>query len=127
MIFDTDIVVWAIRGRAWAQQLLVSADSPTISLATWMELVEGARDKRELANLRRMVGDLEMRILPISESIGMLAADFLEKHALNNGLEAMDALIAATAISYERVLATGNIKHFKVIPGLRIKQCTDEA
>lgn len=125
MIFDTDIVIWAIRGRAWAQQLLVSADSRAISLATWMELVEGARDKRELANLREMIADLEMRILPLSESIGALAADYLEKYALSNGLEAMDALIAATAAKHNSVLATGNAKHFKTIQGLRIEKHTD--
>jgi hypothetical protein len=30
-----------------------------------MELVEGAHDKRELANLRKMLADLEMRGLPL--------------------------------------------------------------
>lgn len=125
MIFDTDIVIWAIRGRSWAQQLLVSAESRAISLATWMELVEGARDKRELANLRKMIADLEMRILPLSESIGALASDYLEEHALNSGLEAMDALIAATAVKHDSVLATGNAKHFKMIKNLRIEKHTD--
>lgn len=125
MIFDTDIVIWAIRGRVWAQQLLVSAENRAISLATWMELVEGARDKRELANLRRMIADLELQILPFSGPIGALASDYLEKHALGNGLEAMDALIAATAVKHGKALATGNNKHFKVIPGLRIEKHTD--
>ena len=125
MIFDTDIVIWALRGRSWAQQLLVSADRPEISLATWMELVQGARDRRELANLRRMTADLEMRILPITESISALAAEYLENNALNNGLDAMDAFIAATAVYGECVLATGNGRHFKVIPGLRLEQHTD--
>ncbi len=125
MIFDTDIVIWAIRGWAWAQRLLVSAESRVISLATWMELVEGARDKRELANLRKMVVDLEMRILPLSESIGALASGYLEKHALKNGLEITDALIAATAVRHDDVLATGNVKHFKAIQGLRIEEYTD--
>lgn len=72
--------------------MLVSASSPAISLATWMELTEGARAKRELANLRKMLADLEMEVLPLSESIGALATDYLEKHAPSNGLEAMDAL-----------------------------------
>ncbi|MDR1744732.1 MAG: type II toxin-antitoxin system VapC family toxin [Planctomycetota bacterium] len=125
MIFDTDIVIWAIRGRVWAQRLLVAADSRAISLATWMELVEGARDKRELANLRKMIDDLEMRILPLSESIGALAADYLEKHALNDGLKTMDALIAATAVKHNSVLATGNAKHFKTLHGLRIEKHID--
>jgi predicted nucleic acid-binding protein len=125
MIFDTDIVIWAIRGRAWAKRLLVSADDRAISLATWMELVEGARDKRELANLRKMLVDLEMRVLPLSEAIGGLAAGYLENHALSDGLEAMDALIAATAIRHDSVLATGNTKHFKVIQGLRMESHID--
>lgn len=125
MIFDTDIVIWALRGRAWAQQLMVSADSRSISLATWMELVEGAHDKRELASLRKMVADLKMSILPLSEPIGKLAADYLEKHALNNGLDPMDALIAATAVRSGSVLATGNVKHFRVIHGLRIERHAD--
>ncbi len=122
MIFDTDIVIWAIRGRAWAQ---LSAESRAISPATWLELVEGVRDKRELASLRQMIVDLEMRILPFSESIGALAAAYLEQHALNDGLGAMDALIAATAVKYERPLATGNAKHFRVIRGLRIERHSD--
>lgn len=125
MIFDTDIVIWAIRGRVWAQQLLVSADSRAISVATWMELVEGVHDKRELANLRKMIIDLEMRILPLSESIGALASAYLEEHALSCGLEAMDALIAATAVKNGVVLATGNAKHFKMIKHLQIEKHTD--
>ncbi len=125
MIFDTDIIIWAIRGRDWAKRLLVSADNRAISLATWMELIEGARDKRELANLRKMLIDLEMRVLPFSEAIGALAAEYLENHALSDGLESMDALIAATATRHDGVLATGNAKHFKVLRGLRIEQYTD--
>lgn len=125
MIFDTDILIWAIRGRAWAQRLLISADSRAISLASWMEQVEGARDKRELANLRTMITDLEMRILPLSEPIGALAAEYLENYALSNGLEAMDALIAATAAKHNDTLATGNAKHFKTIPGLRTETHID--
>ncbi len=125
MIFDTDIIIWAIRGRAWARELLVSADSREISLATWMELVEGARDKRELAYLRKMLVDLEMRVLPLSEAVGALAVDYLETHSLSNGLDSMDALIAATAVKHNRVLATGNAKHFNALKGLRIKQYTD--
>ncbi len=125
MIFDTDIVIWAIRGRIWAQRLMVSDDARAISLATWMELVEGARDKRELANLRKMIDDLEMEIILFTEPIGALASDLLEKHAFNNGLDSMDAIIAATALKLNRVLATGNFRHFTIIQGLRLEKHTD--
>jgi hypothetical protein len=36
MMFDADIVIWAIRGRAWALGLPASAENPTISSARWM-------------------------------------------------------------------------------------------
>lgn len=127
MIFDTDIIIWALRGRTWAQRLLedTPAADRTISLATWMELLEGARDKRELAYLKKMLTDLRMRILPLSEPVGALAAGYLEEHALADGLESMDALIAATAVNHGDTLATGNIRHFKVIPGLRMERHDD--
>jgi len=125
MMFDTDIIIWALRGRAWAQQLLVSTDSREISTATWLELVEGARDKRELASLRTMLADLDMRVVPLSEAIGVRAADYLERHALSSGLDALDAIIAATAVECGSVLATGNARHFKTIADLRIEQHID--
>ena len=125
MMFDTDIVIWALRGRRWAQQLMVAAESREISTATWLELVEGARDKRELAHLRVMLNDLGLRIVPLSEAIGIRAMGYLEKHSLSDGLDALDAIIAATAVEHKRVLATGNAKHFKAIVDLRIEHHTD--
>ncbi|MCL2700613.1 MAG: type II toxin-antitoxin system VapC family toxin [Phycisphaerae bacterium] len=124
-MFDTDIIIWALCGRTWAQQLLVSADHREISTATWLELLEGARDKREHASLRTMLADLDMRVVPLSEAIGIRAAAYLERYALSNGLDAMDAVIAATAAEHGSVLVTGNAKHFKAITDLQIEQHTD--
>jgi hypothetical protein len=126
MIFDTDIVIWALRGRSWAQNLLVSADTRDISAATWLELLEGARNKRELASLRTMLADLDMRVVPLSEAIGIRAAEYLELHALSGGLDALDAIIAATTVERGSVLVTCNAKHFKAIVGLRIEQHIDK-
>ena len=125
MMFDTDIIIWALRGRIWAQHLLVSADSCEISTATWLELLEGARDKRELASLRTMLADLNMRGRAAFRGDRSPGADYLERHALSGGLDALDAIIAATAVERGSVLATGNAKHFKTISGLRIEQHTD--
>ena len=125
MMFDTDIVIWALRGRAWAQQLLISTDNCEISTATWLELLEGTRDKRELASLKTMLTDLNMQVIPLSESIGTRAANYLERYALSGGLDALDAIIAATAVERGNVLATCNAKHFKTIAGLQIELYTD--
>jgi hypothetical protein len=125
MMFDTDIIIWALRGREWAKRLLVSAGDREISTATWLELVDGVRDKRELASLRTMLTDLDMRVVPLSEAIGVRAVGYLERHGLSSGLDALDAIIAATAVECGSVLATGNARHFKAIPDLRIERHTD--
>ena len=45
----------------------------------------------------------------------------METHALRSGLQVADALIAATAREAGEILATGNIRHFRPIAGLRLK------
>jgi len=126
MMFDTDIVIWALRGKLWAQRLLVSADSREISTATWLELIEGVRNKRELAHLRTMLTELDMQVVSLSEAIGIRAADLLTRHVLSDGLDSLDAIIAATAMERGSVLATGNAKHYRAIAGLRVERHVDE-
>jgi predicted nucleic acid-binding protein len=50
-----------------------------------------------------------------------LAASLMEAHALRSGLQVADALIAATARETGETLATGNVRHFRPIAGLRLK------
>jgi len=56
----------------------------------------------------------------LSESIGQRAAALIERHALSDGLQLADALIAATAIEYGEKLATGNARHFRSIRNLEL-------
>lgn len=48
MIFDTDIVVWYLRGHVGAAKMLVAASRREISIVTMLELARGMRNKREL-------------------------------------------------------------------------------
>jgi predicted nucleic acid-binding protein len=50
-----------------------------------------------------------------------LALTLVEDHALKDGLQMADALIAATARETATILATGNIRHFRSVPTLRLK------
>jgi len=45
----------------------------------------------------------------------------VEEHALKDGLQVADALIAATAREHGLILATGNVRHFRSIPTLSLK------
>jgi predicted nucleic acid-binding protein len=118
MLFDTDVVIWCFRGVAKAALAIEKDPSPTISVITYMELVQGARDKKELKTISSFLKDLRIPILPLSENIGHRASIYMEEHALKNGMAMADSLIAATATELSLVLCTGNAKHFKVINDL---------
>ena len=115
MIFDTDVLIWFIRHNANATSLIASAQQREISQATWLELVQGVRNKGELAEARSLLVDLRIKTLPLTESVGQRAGMLMEEHALKDGLDAMDALIAATALVNNLPLATANYRHYKAL------------
>jgi len=49
------------------------------------------------------------------------ATELMETLSLSHGLQAADALIAATALDHQLILLTGNTKHFEPVSGLRIE------
>lgn len=118
MIFDTDVLIWASRGNQRAARLIDSSPERALAIISFMELVQGARSKLELRQIRQSLRSLGFRILPLSEAIGSTAASLIEQHSLAHGIEVADALIAATAIEFGLPLCTGNVKHFRPIQGL---------
>lgn len=83
------------------------------SLVTVLELVQGMRNKHELAGLKPTLARLNIAIIPLNEWIGQCAFELMERHSLKDGLELADALIAATALDAGQPFATANEKHFK--------------
>lgn len=121
MLFDTDILIWIERGNSKAAKLLDNDDERKISIYTFMELLQGARNKTEQKNIKSFIFDYQLEILPISENIGHRASIYISEYAINNGLRVGDAIIAATATEHNLVLSTSNRKHFKLIRDLEIK------
>lgn len=121
MIFDTDVLIWASRGDDQAEALVSAQTDRQASIVTMIELLEGAKSKAELLMIRRLFVDLEIELVPLSETIGYDAANLIEEHCLADGLRLEDALIAATARETAQVLATANVKHFRSIPRLELK------
>ena len=98
MLIDTDVVVWLFRGRESARSTIIDCPTVELSAVTYMELVQGVRDKRELSLLRQAISDNAWRIVPIGEAISHRATLYVENHASAHGLRLADALIAATAV-----------------------------
>jgi len=120
MIFDSDVLFWAMRGSVTAAKILDLADSLLISAATYMELLQGAKNKEDLKWIKAFLSDLKINIIPLSENIGHRACIYIEEYALKTGMKLPDALIAATAAETKMVLCTGNYKDFKEIKDLDV-------
>ena len=67
-LVDADVIIWNWRGQEDAALLL--ADSPfAVSAVTYMELVQGMRNRREFAKLRADLKLWQVRLLPVTELI----------------------------------------------------------
>jgi len=122
MLIDTDVLIWYLRGNEKAFKLIENLDNFSISVITYMELVQGMRNKKELNNLRQALHAWNARILYISEEISAKAMFAVEQHFLSYSLQLADALIGATAVVYGLSLLTGNDKHYKIMKEIQIKR-----
>ena len=122
MIIDTDVLIWYMRGNDNALHRIENSDNFLISVVTYMELVQGMRNKNELSSLRQALHAWNAKILYISEEISAKAMFTVEQYFLSHSIHLADALIGATAIDYGLPLLTGNDKHYKVIKGVKIKR-----
>jgi len=120
MIFDTDVIIWHFRGNEHAAQTIQAERQREISAVTLMELLQGARNKREQKLIGKFLSDLSFAILPLSENIGHRATIYVEEYCLKGGLQMADALIAATAVEHHKPLCTGNAKHYKVVSEVEV-------
>lgn len=87
-----------------------------------MELIVGARDKRDQKVIEKFIGLYSIKEL--SDSIGLEAHERLKQYGKSHGLTPSDALIAATAIVNGLALVSKNEKHFKPIKELRFARAT---
>jgi len=122
MVIDTDVLIWYMKGNEKAYKAIENSKNFFISVVTYMELVQGMRNKNELNNLRRALYVWNSKILYISEEISVKAMFFVEQHYLSHSIQMADALIGATAISYGLSILTGNDKHYKILKDIRIKK-----
>ena len=121
MLFDTDILVWIQRGNHRAAALIDREEERCISVLTYMELLQGAREKRQHEYILDFLSEYGFRILPLSENIGHRAAIYIEEYSLSHGLRAGDAIIAATAADNHLTLCTSNLRHYRPIKELKLR------
>lgn len=121
VVLDTNLIIDHLRNvpRATRQLQLIEDGSYTglLSVITITELQAAPRmSEKRFESIQKLLGLFE--IIPVNTQIASKAGELLSKYRGSYGLEPMDALIAATAVTHEAVLFTLNKKHFKFIEGL---------
>ncbi len=117
-LLDTCIIIDYLRQKPEAVDYVLALSSkPNLSAVTIMELYAGIRGRKEERMLEIMIG--HSTIIEISAEIGAEAGRLLQQYRPKNGMDAIDALIAATAKQHGLDLATLNLKHFTMFEGLK--------
>ena len=121
MLFDTDVLIWALRGSKKAAREIDGDENRFISAVNYMELMQGARNKQEQTMIKQFLNELDFTVLPITEAVSHRAIIFIEEHALRSGIQLADALVFATACENSLTLCSANQKHFQSIRSLDSK------
>ena len=118
-IIDTSVLVDYLRGLPLAIEFLDSIKLSHISIITWMEIIQGSRNKRDIKINSFFLSNF--KVIKIDKQISNLTMDLMKKYKLKYNLLILDAFIAATAVNQNKKLITRNIKDFKFIKRLKIK------
>ena len=119
-LVDTDVLVDVSRNNQAAIEFLDQlGDSWSISIITALELIVGARNKKEVTQIDQLVAVYSA--IPLTTEIGNSSYGLLRQFAKSHGLRAFDSLIAATAIEEDLTLVTKNKKHFHMLSNLKLK------
>jgi predicted nucleic acid-binding protein len=121
MIVDTDVLIWYFRGNENALNIIKKHTPFGISVITYMELIQGMRNKQELQTLKKYLKKWNVKVLQINENISARAMFLVESYYLSNSLELGDAIIGVTALENQETLLTANYKHYKIIQDLNIE------
>lgn len=111
----------ALRGHAPAVAWFAGlTDVPSVPGFVVMELIQDARDKREVRRALKLVAPLPI-VWPSEADCQRALSDSTTFHH-SHGVGLLDSLIAPCAIGLSATLCTFNSKHYAVIPGLDIDE-----
>ena len=119
-LLDSDVLIDISRDKPESIDYVDTLPGPwMISQVSAMELLVGARDKREVAYLDAFLSSYP--VVPLSASIGKKAYELLLRYAKSHGLHVFDSLVAATALERGFTLVTKNQRHFAMIGELIVQ------
>lgn len=118
VVADTTVLVDLLRGLERAAVWLETCDEPpSCSEVSRTEVIRGLRSG-ERHRAEALFSVLEW--VPVTEPVSRLAGDFGRQYRRSRqGIGPADLIVAATTQWLALELATHNVKHFPMFPGLR--------
>lgn len=113
VLFDTNILIDALKGYPEAIRELAFWDEPAISVITWMEVFAGA-NVTEVPTLDRFIADFGFEVIHTDDAIMREAARIRsDARRIGPKIALPDAVIIATALNRKLVIVTRDKKDFQ--------------
>lgn len=123
-LIDTNIVVDYLRKRRELDPIWL-VEGCAISVITQAELFYGAErsadPQKSFLEIEKTLKDMKADVIVVDENTTKLwAQERVRLERAGTRIEDFDLLIAATALSLDLELVTGNVRHFDRVKGLKI-------
>ncbi len=118
VIVDSDILIKAYRGDSIKIKNLKSLkNSYCISVLSAIELIAGAKNPKQFAELNKIIK--VYKILHLNEAVSKRAFQIYKSYFLSHHPKLFDCLIASTALESKILVYTDNKKDFNFIDGIK--------
>jgi len=122
LILETDILIWYLRGNEKAKNIVEDNIPFSISVVTYMEIIQGMKNKEEFKLFQKQMLRWNTKIIQIDQEISSRAMFYVQEYSLSHSMMLADSLIAATVVQNSEILITANDKHYKFIPNIECKK-----
>lgn len=115
-LLDTNVLPKIFYGDAAVKEYVDELNAG-IETVVYIECIQGSIAKTDKDRIKASLSRL--RYYPLTSDIALQAIEFIDKYSSSKGLLLADALIASTAIGYDLILVTYNIKYFALSKSFR--------
>lgn len=114
-LLDSSVLIDILRGYDPAEEWLATQEQLGVTQIVWLELLEGAQDKRAQVRALKLLRRFEtIKLTPVDME---WAVKQLTRYGLSHNVGAFDCLIASVHPRLNAPLYTRNLKHFMPIIG----------
>ena len=120
VLFDTNVFINFFNGNEETVEIFKRLGNKRILIpsVTVMELYQGMGNKNELNNMKKKIKHYS--ILHFNSDVSRLAIEYINTYSLSHNLQIPDAIIAASAVTFQFPLFTYNLKDFRFIPSIKL-------